>query len=56
MGDIPIGFAMALSQNPDSMYYFSNLPDGKKQEILSQIHNINSKTEMQEFVAHLSEN
>jgi len=54
--ELPIGFAMALAQNPSSMYYFSNLPESEQQALISQTHGINSKTEMHEFVGHLGEN
>ncbi|HOJ48916.1 MAG TPA: hypothetical protein PLD48_08690 [Bacillota bacterium] len=52
---IPLGFGMALAQNAKAMEYFSSLSESERQAILSQIHNINSKSEMQSFVAKLAE-
>ena len=54
--DLPLGFALALAQNPNSMYTFSNLPEAQQLVLLSQIQNINSKAEMHDFVEHLGKN
>lgn len=50
---IPAAFGMALSQNPDAMQVFSNLPEGKKQQIISATQTIKGKDEMQKYVNDL---
>ncbi len=52
--DLPLGFSMALAQQPEAMQKFSNMSQSQKEKILSEIHNINSKSEMQTFVANLA--
>lgn len=52
MKDLPLGFGMALAQQPEAMKKFANMSDSQK----SEIHNINSKDEMQSFVAKLAQN
>lgn len=52
--DLPLGFSMALAQQPEAMQKFSNMNESQKAEILSEIHNINSKSEMKAFVANLA--
>lgn len=52
---IPLGFGMALAQNAKAMEYFSSLSESERQSIIAQIHSINSKSEMQSFVAKLAE-
>lgn len=54
MKDLPLGFGMALAQHPDAMQKFANMSDSQKSEILTEIHNIDSKEEMQSFVAKLA--
>lgn len=54
MKDLPLGFGMALAQQPEAMQKFANMSDSQKSEILSQIHNINSKNEMKSFVSQLT--
>ena len=53
--DLPLGFSMALAQQPDAMKKFSNMTEDEQNRILSEIHNINSKQEMQSFVSRLAE-
>ena len=48
-----MGFAMALAQQPEAMKQFSNMSEAEKSQILNQIHAIDSKEEMQSFVARL---
>lgn len=52
--DLPLGFGMALAQHPDAMKKFADMSDSQQAEVLSQIHNINSKEEMQQFVSNLT--
>ena len=53
--DLPLGFGMALAQQPDAMKKFSNMTEDEQNRILSEIHNINSKQEMQSFVSRLAD-
>jgi hypothetical protein len=53
--DLPLGFGMALAQHPDAMKKFADMSDSEQAQILSQIHNINSKEEMQQFVSNLAQ-
>ena len=50
---IPIGFGMALSQNPDAMHVFANLPEAQRQQIIEGTHAVKSKEEMQKYVNDL---
>lgn len=53
--DLPLGFGMALSQQSDAMKKFSNMTEDEQNRILSEIHNIDSKQEMQSFVSRLAD-
>ena len=53
--DLPLGFCMALAQQPDAMKKFSNMTEDEQNRILSEINNIDSKQEMQSFVSRLAE-
>lgn len=48
--DLPLGFGMALAQQPDAMKKFSNMTEDEQNRILSEINNIESNQEMQSFV------
>ncbi len=54
--EMPVGFSMALAQNPEAMQHFAMLSDDKKQEIIDGTHTINSKREMHEYVNKLTYN
>lgn len=54
LSDLPLGFGMALAQYPEAMKRFSNMSDTEKSEIISHVHNIESKEEMRSFVAKLN--
>ncbi len=51
--EMPMGFGMALAQNPEAMEKFAALPDSKKQEIIAGTHNVNSKKEMHRYVENI---
>ena len=53
--DLSLGFGMALAQQPDAMKKFSNMTEDEQNRILSEIHNIDSKQEMQSFVSRLAD-
>ena len=48
---LPIGFAMALAQNPNAMETFAKLPQDTKASILTQAHNARSEAEMHRIVS-----
>ncbi len=52
--EMPIGFSMALAQNPDAMQKFAMLDENKKQEVINGTHSIKSKQEMHEYVNKLN--
>lgn len=54
LNEVPIGFGMQLAKNLDAMTYFANLDDQRKQEVIERTRNINSKEEMEQFVASLA--
>ena len=51
--DVPLGFSMALAQNPDAMDVFSALTGGQRRQILDKTHRIGSKAEMRAYVDSL---
>lgn len=48
--EMPVGFSMALAQNPEAMQKFAMLDEKKKQEIINCTHSVKSKQEMHEYV------
>lgn len=52
--EMPVGFSMALAQNPDAMQKFAMLSEDKKQEIINGTHLVKSKQEMHEYVNRLN--
>lgn len=51
--EMPVGFSMALSMNPDAMQKFATLDETQKQSILAGTHDIRSKEEMRKYVNSL---
>ena len=54
MGDLPIGFGMALAMNPEAMERFSALTEQEQQKIIEHTHQIDSKQEMHNYVQGLT--
>ena len=52
--DIPLGFRMALMQNPEAMRCYSNLSDVQKQAVIDGTHAVQSKEEMRRYVENLT--
>ena len=52
-GEMPVGFSLALAQNPDAMQKFAMLSEEKKKEIIDGTHQVKSKQEMHEYVNKL---
>ena len=50
---IPLGFGMALAQNPDAMDVFSGLTAAQRQRVLDKSRRIRSKAEMRSYVDSL---
>ena len=48
--EMPIGFSMALAQNPLALQKFAMLSEDKKKQIIEGTHSVNSKQEMHEYV------
>ncbi len=48
--EMPIGFSMALAQNPDAMQKFAQLSEDKKKQIINGTHLVRSRQEMHEYV------
>ena len=51
--EMPIGFAMALSMNPDAMQKFAMLSEEQKRRIIEGTHTVKSKQEMHQYVQSL---
>lgn len=56
MGDIPIGFGMALAMNPKAMERFTALPESEQQKLIEQTHQIQSRDEMHNYVQSIADN
>ena len=50
---VPLGFGMALAQNPDAMDVFSGLTADQRQQVLDKSRRIRSKAEMRSYVDSL---
>lgn len=48
--DLPIGFGMALAENPAAMARFCALPEEERQAAVARAHNVRSKAEMHALV------
>lgn len=54
MRDLPMGFGMALLQNPQALQAYQALPPDRRQALLQQTHSIQSKGDMQALVDSLA--
>ena len=48
--EMPIGFGMALAQNPDAMQRFAMLDEAEQQKLIDGTHAIRSREEMHRYV------
>lgn len=48
--DLPLGFGMALMENPKAFTAFAHMSDAQQQSVISGAHSVNSKQEMQAYV------
>ena len=53
--EMPVGFSMALAQNPEAMQKFALLSEDKKKQLIEGTHSVKSKEEMHEYVNKLSQ-
>ena len=51
--ELPLGLGMALMQNADAFFYFSNLDGQKQDKIIDGAKSIKSRTEMKSYVSGL---
>lgn len=50
---IPLGFGMALAQNPDAMDVFSGLTEEQRNHVIEKSRGVKSKEEMRSYVDSL---
>jgi len=48
--ELPLGFGMALAQNPAAMNAFCALPESTQQKIIDGTHQVSSREEMHAYV------
>ena len=53
-GDMPLGFGLALAQDPGAMERFAALTESERQAFLNRARAVSSKGEMQALVSQLS--
>lgn len=51
--EMPMGFSMALAQNPEAMQKFAMLSESEKRQIIDGTHSVKSRQEMHEYVNKL---
>ena len=51
--EMPVGFSMALAQNPKAMEKFAMLPENEKKKVIQGTQSVGSKQEMHEYVRNL---
>jgi|GEM_PF-1993771 len=52
--NIPLGLAMALAQDPESMRAFSSLPTEQQDSLLSSARSAKSRTEIQSIISKIN--
>ena len=53
--DLPLGFIMALGENPDAMFVFSSMPKKYRESCIDRARNANSRCEMQRIVSDIAQ-
>ena len=51
--EIPLGFGMALAQNPKAMDVFAAMPQKQRKDVIRKTETIRSKEEMRSYVDSL---
>ncbi len=54
--DLPAGFAMTLSRNPDALARFGKMSEEEQQKVVEHARSVGSKREMEILVYDLSKN
>ena len=52
-GDVPLGLGMALAKDQKALKHFASLSDAERERMITMVHSIGSKREMQDFVASM---
>lgn len=52
--DLPLGFTMALGENPDAMLAFASMPKKHRDRCIDKARNANSRSEMQRIVSDIA--
>ena len=52
--ELPLGFGMALAQNPEAMKRFAEMPEERQAQVVSGTHGIQSRAEMHAYVEQLA--
>lgn len=55
VGELPIGFTMALAQNGPAMMAFAGLDEAARREIVDRARSAKSKSDMREIVSSIGE-
>ena len=53
--DLPLGFTMALGENPDAMLAFASMPKKHRDRCIDRARNANSCCEMQRIVSDIAQ-
>ena len=56
LGNLPLGFGVALAKNPKALDNFSNMTEYEKEKIVNRAGEIGSRDEMILFINGLGEN
>ena len=56
VGELPVGFTMALAQNGPAMMAFASLDEVARREIVDRARSAKSKSDMRNIVSSISEN
>ena len=53
--DLPLGFTMALGEDPDAMLAFASMPKKYRESCIDRARNANSRCEMQRIVSDIAQ-
>lgn len=53
LGQLPMGFALALAKDEQSLMRFAEMTDDQRRDIINGTHNVTSKKEMNEYVSKI---
>lgn len=52
--EMPIGFGMALSRNPEAMEIFAAMSEDQKKQVIAGAHSVSSRDDMHRYVSELA--